>query len=77
VFLTFPEGVNLSVGDVYRIVRPIGLSGDRYSHLGHPRKSVAIVKIVKLTDRTRAQIQVMDGSVLGGVSAERLKGAPL
>jgi hypothetical protein len=72
VYITFPDGVNLSVGEVYLIVRPIGLSGDGYFFLGQPRRSVAKVKIGMITGQTRAQIQVLGGSVIRGVSAEKL-----
>lgn len=77
VYITFPEGANLSVGEVYLIVRPIGLSGDGYFFLGRPRRSVAKVRIKMVTGKTRAQIEVLSGSVIGGLSAEKLRRDPL
>lgn len=77
VYITFPEGANPSVGEVYLILRPTGLSGDQYFSLGRPRRSVAKVKIKMITDKTRAQIEVLSGSVIGGVSAEKQRRDPL
>ena len=77
MYITFPDGVNPSVGEVYLIVRPIGLVRNGYFFFGRPRKSVALVKIIMITGKTRAQIEVLSGSVIGGVSAEKLRRDPL
>ena len=71
VYLTFPEGTTPNVGDVYRIVRPVGFYGDDYFSLGGPRKTVAKVKILGATSGTRAEVQILRGSVIGGMSAEK------
>jgi hypothetical protein len=77
VYLTFPDGVELSVGEEYRVDRPIGLSGDEYFFFGRPRETVAVVKVIMITGKTRAQVQVLSGSVIGGVSAEKLSKDPV
>jgi hypothetical protein len=71
VHLTFPEGATPTDGEVYRIVRPIGFYGDDYSSLGHLRKTVAKVKILGVSGSNRVEVQVLRGSVVGGVSAEK------
>lgn len=73
VFLAFPEKANICVGESYHIVRPIYLFGDEYFALGRPRRLVATMKIVKITGNAQAQVQVLNGSVIAGVSAERIE----
>jgi hypothetical protein len=72
IYLTFSKGARPVVGEAYYIVRPIGSSEGVYLFPGRPRKIVAKVKILTITDDTRAQIEVLSGSVIGGVSAEKL-----
>jgi hypothetical protein len=71
VYITFPENVTLTVGEVFRIVRPFGNLEERYLSLGRPRITVAKVKILKVHRGRRAEIKVLRGSIIGGVSAER------
>ena len=71
VYLTFPEGTRPNVGDVYRIVRPVGFYGDDYSSFGRPRKTAAKVKILGASGGTRAEVQILKGSIIRGMSAEK------
>jgi hypothetical protein len=71
VHLTFPEGAMPTMGEVYRIVRPSGFYDEEFSFPGRLRKTVAKVRILSVSCGNRAEVQVLRGSVLGGMSAEK------
>jgi hypothetical protein len=73
VYLTFPEGTALAENEVYRIVRPIGRREDPVLVSGQPRRVVAEVRVVKAVGATRTLVQVLWGSVIKGVGAERVQ----
>ena len=71
VYLTFPEGTLLTEGEIFRIVRPLGSYKYDYFSFGCPRNSVAKVKVLKIAGNARVLVQVLQGRVTNGVSAER------
>jgi hypothetical protein len=71
VYITFPEGATPSVGEVYRIVRPSGFYEEEFSFPGRLRRTVAKVRVLSVSRGKRAEVQVLRGSVLGGMSAEK------
>jgi hypothetical protein len=71
VYLTFPEGATPTVGGVYRIVRPSGFYDEKFSFPGRLRKTVAKVRVLSVSGGMRVEVQVLRGSVLGGMSAEK------
>jgi len=73
VFLTFPEGTTPAENEVFNVVRPVGRREDPVLASGCPRRVVAEVKIVKAVGATRTLVQVLWGSVIKGVGAERVQ----
>ena len=73
-FLTFPEETSLHEGEVFWIVRWMGTCRRPRVLSFLPRRIVAIVKILRITGGTRAFVDVLKGSVVKGVCAEK---APL
>lgn len=73
VYLTFPEGTALAENEVYRIVRLIGRREDPVLVSGQPRRVVAEVRVVKAVGATRTLVQVLWGSVIKGLGAERVR----
>jgi len=71
VYLMFPEGATPTVGEIYRIVRPFGFYDEEFSFPGRPRKTVAKVRVMSVLGGKRAEAQVLRGSVLGGMCAEK------
>jgi hypothetical protein len=71
VFLTFPEGATPAENAVFNVVRPLGRREDPVLASGQPRRIVAEVRVVKAVKGTRTLVQVLWGSVIGGVGAER------
>lgn len=76
VYLTFPEGTALVENDVFRVVRPLMRSDASILASGNPRVIVAEVKVLRVTENTRALVQVLTGSVIKGTGAEKLRGGP-
>lgn len=74
IFLTFPEEATLHEGEVFWIVRWMGTYKRPRIFSFLPRRIVATVKILKITDGTRAFVHVLKGSVVKGFCAEK---APL
>ncbi|MGA2623904.1 MAG: hypothetical protein ABSF91_08635 [Bacteroidota bacterium] len=72
IFLTFPEEATLHEGEVLWIVRWIGSYRRPRVFSFLPRRIVATVKILKITDGTRAFVQVLKGSVAKGFCAEKV-----
>jgi hypothetical protein len=74
-----PDGVHLTLSnttgvvpnDVFRIVAPIQ-STENYSH-GRLRKVLGRVKVVKVLDNHEVLVEVTEGIVSGGVSAEKIE----
>jgi hypothetical protein len=66
LYLTFPSGTALHEGDVYRIVGGI----PPQSH-GRPRPVLGRVKVLEVRSDTVAFVSVLEGTVAGGVSAEK------
>lgn len=74
VYLTFPKDTTLHEGEVFWIERWIGSYSRPRVFSFLPRRIVATVKILKITDDTRAFVHVLKGSVAKGFCAEK---APL
>ena len=74
VYLTFSEGTLLAEREVFRVVRPLTRRTDPTLASGQPRRIVAEVKVVKVTGRTSVLVQVLRGSVIKGLGAERRGG---
>jgi hypothetical protein len=74
VYLTFSERTLLAENDVFRVVRPLTRRTDPTLASGQPRRIVAEVKVVKVTGRTSVLVQVLRGSVIKGLGAERRGG---
>ncbi len=72
VYLTFPEETVLHEGEVFWIVRWVGSYGHPRIISFLPRRIVATVKILKITGGTRAFVDVLEGSVVKGVCAEKV-----
>jgi hypothetical protein len=68
VYMTFPEGTRLTVGEKLRIF-PSLQSDELYRH-GHLRKALGTVEIVRIVDGARAQVRILEGTVLNGACAE-------
>jgi hypothetical protein len=64
VYMTFPEGTRLTVGEKLRIF-PSLQSDELYL-----RKALGTVEIVRIVDGARAQVRILEGTVLDGVCAE-------
>jgi len=69
--ITFSPGTRLAKGDMFEIVRPLRMRADFTSLSGGLRRIVALVKIVGVEDDVRARVEVLGGSLRGGVWAER------
>jgi hypothetical protein len=72
VYLTFPEGATPAENEVFNVVRPVGRCEDPVLASGRPRRVVAEVKVVKAVGATRTLVQVLWGSVIKGIGAERV-----
>jgi hypothetical protein len=70
-YLTFPDGTEVTNGGVFFIVRPLISYHGSYLFPGKPRKVVATVQVVRTTNKTRALVTILSGSLLEGVSAEK------
>ncbi|MFZ1081665.1 MAG: hypothetical protein WAO19_07045 [Candidatus Kryptoniota bacterium] len=71
-YLTFPQGTPVTEGEVFRIFASMGSSDSSvyFSH-GRPRKILGRVKVVKVEDDSQAIVQIIEGTVTGGVIAEK------
>ena len=70
-YLTFPDGTEVTNGGIYFVVRPLMSCHASYLSPGKPRKVVATVRVVKTTNKTRALVTILSGSLLEGTSAEK------
>ncbi len=70
IYLLFPKGTDLAAGEVYKIMCPLRGFGDDHLFI---RKIVAVVKVREVVDRVKARIEVVEGSVLKGTCAEKMK----
>jgi hypothetical protein len=70
-FITFPPGTMLATGQMFEIIRPIRVHAGFIRPFRAFRKVVALVKIVGIGLEARARVEVLRGSVRGGLWAER------
>ena len=84
VYLSFPKGADVSVGDtfvLYRNQQSSSMGGQPSGHAGHGAHSgggqatikqfVGKVQVIQIVDETHASVKVLSGQVEDGLRAEK------
>ena len=86
VFLSFPKGADVKVGDVfvlYRTQESASMGGQHDSHGGHAghggtagtrthfKQEIGRVQVIEIVDEAHASVKLLSGSVEDGLKAEK------
>jgi hypothetical protein len=71
-YLTFPQGVSVTAGEVMRIIRPIRPHPDVFLSNRGVNKVLGTVKVVGIVDNDRVEVRLLDGKFFGGTCVERM-----
>ncbi len=71
-YLSFPQGVRVTVGEVMRIIRPVSPHPGVFLSNRGVNKVLGTVKVVGIVDDASVEVQLLDGKFFGGTCVERM-----
>lgn len=78
IYLNYEEGTDVRVGDVYVLYQIIPIQsgighGGHGAHRGTQKRELGRVRVIRIADETRAEVEVIFGTLEEGIQIERLR----